>query len=78
MKYEVLSLFTDGQDGGYEYKPGDVYPRAGLKPTAERIEALSTNANKRGIVLIQAIETIKEEHTEKVEKGKKTTKKAKK
>lgn len=92
MKYEVISLFHDGQDGRYEYHKGDIYPRKNYKPSEARIKELSTTKNKLGKVLIKAIETTKEdkaiepevevpEKVEAVEKAekrpRKTTKKAK-
>jgi hypothetical protein len=55
MKYTVLRYFTDLQDKGYAYKEGDVYPREGLSPSRDRIEALASGNNKRHIPLIQAL-----------------------
>lgn len=56
MEYEALEYFEDKQDNRKKYFPGDKYPRRGLKPTAERLEELSTNKNCRGIPLIKEIE----------------------
>ena len=53
MKYEVLEYFEDLLDNRRKYFPGDAYPRRGLKPTAERLEELSTNRNRRGGPLIK-------------------------
>ena len=53
MKYEVLEYFEDKQDNRRKYFPGDAYPRRGLKPTAERLEELSTDRNRRGVPLIK-------------------------
>ena len=50
--YKVLVMFTDLQDNGYKYLPGNEYPRKGLNPSPERIRELATTANKRGIKLI--------------------------
>jgi len=59
MKYRVTAFFTDLQDGNHPYDVGDTYPRKGLKPTAERIEELSTDKNLRGVPLIEAAEQSK-------------------
>lgn len=53
MKYEVLEYFEDLLDNRHKYFPGDAYPRRGLKPTAERLEELSTDRNRRGAPLIK-------------------------
>ena len=53
--YKVIKLFTDLQDGGYEYRKGDEYPRAGLEPTEERIAELAGSDNKQGTPLIKEI-----------------------
>ena len=52
--YKVLVMFTDLQDNGYKYLPGNEYPRKGLNPSPERIVELSTTANKRHIKLIES------------------------
>jgi len=60
MVYRVIRPFFDLQDrvevkGGtvyHEYKVGDVYPRAGLKPGKERIRELSGSDNAQGSPLI--------------------------
>lgn len=54
--YRVLAKFTDLQDNKYAYKAGDIFPREGLKVSADRINELSTSANRRGIPLIEKIE----------------------
>lgn len=59
MKYRVTEFFTDLQDGNHPYDVGDTYPRKGLKPTAERIDELSTNKNLHGVPLIEAEEKSK-------------------
>jgi hypothetical protein len=53
MKYEVLEYFEDLLDNRRKYFPGDAYPRRGLKPTAERLEELSNDRNRRGVPLIK-------------------------
>ena len=51
--YKVIRYFTDLQDDDYIYREGDTYPRKGLKPTADRIDELASNRNKRGLPLIK-------------------------
>lgn len=58
--YKVLAKFTDLQDHKYAYKAGDMFPREGLKVSADRIKELSTSANKRGIPLIEKVQEVKE------------------
>lgn len=50
--YKALSYFTDLQDNNYEYHAGDVYPRNGYEPSQERLDALSTKNNVRGVPVI--------------------------
>lgn len=61
MKCEVLEYFEDLLDNRRKYFPGDAYPRRGLKPTAERLEELSTDRNRRGVPLIKIKEEQKED-----------------
>lgn len=56
MTYKVIKYFKDAQDNLYAYKAGDTFPRAGAKVSDERIEELSTDKNKRGFPLIEAVE----------------------
>lgn len=51
--YKVIRYFTDLQDDDYIYREGDTYPRKGLKPTADRINELASDRNKRGLPLIK-------------------------
>lgn len=51
--YTVLVRFADLQDNGFVYNVGDTYPRKGLEPTADRIDELASNRNKRGLTLIK-------------------------
>lgn len=53
--YKVLVRFKDLQDDGYDYCEGDTYPRDGLNPSDRRIKELSTEGNRRNIVLIEKI-----------------------
>jgi hypothetical protein len=55
MAYRVVKHFSDLQDKGYPYAEGDIYPREGYEPSAERIEMLSTANNRQKTVLIEAI-----------------------
>ena len=81
--YRVIKLFTDGQDGLYEYKVGDEYPREGYTPTQKRIVGLLGTDNKQGVPLIEEIPDIVEEVEEvepipvKFEKAKPTKRKKK-
>ena len=51
--YTVLVRFADLQDNDYVYNVGDTYPRKGLEPTADRINELASDRNKRGLTLIK-------------------------
>lgn len=49
VTYRVLVSFADDHDGGRVYRAGkDEYPRAGLKPTTERIVYLGSDKNRLG------------------------------
>lgn len=61
MGYIATVYFTDLQDNNFEYHAGDIYPRQGYEPTAERIAELSSDANKRKRPVIAAIEEDKQE-----------------
>lgn len=54
--YKVVKYFKDMQDDGHPYNVGDAYPREGLEVAESRIEALSSNKNRRGIPLIAKVE----------------------
>ena len=73
--YKVVEYFTDLQDNGYAYSAGDTFPRAGVEVSEERIAELASTANRRGIVLIEAVNEDKPEKVEK--KARKTNKKEK-
>ena len=68
MKYLVKEMFTDLLDNGHAYSKGDTYPREGFEPSLERIKELSSTENKRGLVLIEAIEEPKPEKKAKAPK----------
>lgn len=62
--YRVVELFHDLQDKRYCYKPGDPYPREGIKVTKKRIAELASTNNKRGIVLIEKVKDDQKEQLE--------------
>ena len=63
-KYTVIKYFTDLQDSGFAYHEGDAFPREGLKVSEERLEELSTSANRRKQPLIKVVDEVKEEPKE--------------
>ena len=54
MAYKVLSYFEDLLDDGHKYRPGDEFPRNGMKVSQRRIDELSSDKNLRGVKLIEA------------------------
>lgn len=55
--YRVTVYFEDLQDDRHAYSPGDVFPRDGLEVSDERLQELSTDANRRGVALIERTDT---------------------
>ncbi|MEK5055872.1 hypothetical protein HLK66_16230 [Niallia circulans] len=55
MKYVVIKDFTDLQDKNHIYRVGDKYPRKG-RVKNERVEELSSSANKLKTPLIKVVE----------------------
>ena len=53
--YKVVEFFHDLKDGGHAYKPGDVFPREGVKASAARLTELSSANNARGVKLIEKV-----------------------
>lgn len=53
--YKVIKFFTDLKDHDHAYRVGDIFPRKGLTVSEERLKELSTDQNKRGIPLIEAV-----------------------
>lgn len=51
--YKVIKDFIDLQDANHEYRAGEVFPRSGLKVSAERLKELSTDRNRRNQPLIK-------------------------
>lgn len=87
--YKVVEAFTDLKDNNHVYLAGDDFPRKGAKVSEERVAELASADNKRGRVLIKAVDApqkgkispVNGEKTEEVEvptKSKKQPKKAKK
>ncbi len=54
--YKVIKFFTDLKDGNRPYKVGDIFPRAGLQVSEERLKELSSANNLQKTPLIQKIE----------------------
>lgn len=76
--YRAITYFTDIQDSAHAYHPGDEFPRKGLQVSAERLDELSTNKNRRGKAVIELVEEPKpkaEVETEEKPKPKRTRKK---
>lgn len=55
MAYKVIVYFTDLQDDNHPYQVGDVFPRKGKRVTKKRIAELASNANRRGMPLIEEV-----------------------
>lgn len=53
--YKVIKYFTDLQDKEHPYHPGDIFPRAGIQVSAERLKELSGKDNKQGTPLIEEV-----------------------
>ncbi|MCM3599004.1 hypothetical protein M4D55_25025 [Metabacillus idriensis] len=56
MPYKVVNKFKDTQDGGREYRVGDMYPKGEHKPSEERINELSSTHPEFKKVFIEEIE----------------------
>ena len=87
--YRVVEAFADLTDNNHVYLAGDEFPRRGAKVSDERVAELASSKNKRGVVLIEAVDVpqkgknsaVKDEKAEKVEapdKDEKPSKKVKK
>ena len=68
-KFVTIKYFTDLQDNGHAYHEGDIFPREGLEVSDERIEELSTDANRRNEPLIKAVEDPVEDLPEETTEG---------
>lgn len=54
-KYVTIDSFTDKEDENVHYPTGALYPREGYFPSAERVSALATSNNARGVPLIRKL-----------------------
>ena len=66
-KYVVKEMFYDTQDNKRLYVEGDVYPRDGYSPSAERIGSLLSGNNSKKKVFIKAVADEVEEVAENLE-----------
>jgi len=71
MSYKVVRFFTDLQDNGFAYNPGDKFPRDGKEVTETRLKELSSVNNRQGKILIEKIEEVPEGEPETFEEPKK-------
>ena len=55
--YRVKEYFTDLQDENRAYNVGDIFPREGVKVSAERLAELASADNRRGRALIELVQT---------------------
>lgn len=58
-KYVVIVSFVDLQDNDYRYRVGDEFPRKGIEVSAERIEELLTDKNRRHKPMIEDVKVDK-------------------
>ncbi len=56
MQYIVVKDFSDIQDDRHVYHAGDIFPRMGFEVSDERVAELASKNNKRGEILIRAID----------------------
>ena len=63
--YKVIKFFADLQDNNNAYNVGDIYPRAGLEVSEERLAELAGSDNKQGQPLIALAEEPKKKSTAK-------------
>ena len=56
MSYKVIHYFEDLQDFNHPYKPGDAFPRLGMKVSEDRLKELSSANNRQKKPLIKADE----------------------
>mgnify|MGYP003531703638 FL=1 len=54
MGYKVIHYFEDLQDFNHSYKPGDIFPRLGMKVSEDRLKELSSSNNRQKKPLIKA------------------------
>ena len=53
--FRVIRMFDDMKDGLHRYEVGETYPRAGYKPSPDRIKELSTTRTRQGVPLIEEV-----------------------
>lgn len=56
MRYIVVKDFSDIQDDRHVYHAGDIFPRMGFEVSEDRVAELASKDNKRGEILIKAID----------------------
>ena len=54
-KYVVKETFYDAEDNKRLYVEGDIYPRDGYSPSAERVGSLFSGKNSKKKVFIKAV-----------------------
>lgn len=64
VAYIVVKTFADLEDKRRLYEVGHPYPREGVEPTPERIEALTSSDNNRGEPVIKVVEDPENEDQE--------------
>lgn len=69
MEYEVIHFFTDLQDSGHPYKPGDKFPRDGITVNESRLRELSGSGNRQKKPLIRKTEAAQGEAQEQGSSG---------
>lgn len=74
--YIVKHFFTDLQDKGHAYNPGDIYPREGLEPSPERYAELASEKNLQEKPLIVMVKDEPKKATAKKPAARKTASKA--
>lgn len=65
--YKVIRTFTDLEDKRRLCEVGHSYPRKGLEPTPERIEALTSSDNKIGKPVIEEIDVTQKDDQENID-----------
>lgn len=53
--HKVIVDFADLQDNNYRYHTGDTFPRKGIEVSAERLEELLTDKNRRRKPMIEEV-----------------------
>lgn len=74
-KYVTIDSFTDTQDERVAYPIGAIYPREGYEPDAERVEALLSGNNAKGVPLIKRLLELPPKGATEAEEPKKSSRK---